>query len=89
MKLDEYIVIRCPSNLQGNPVSIVHIVITRKHLSLYIDKFFDNKIVLDKNIYPPIALFNYIIKHRRTYTFIDAVCRAKYLNKQKYERRNN
>lgn len=86
---DEYIVIRRPNNRSGEPVTIIHLVITRKQLNLFIDKYLEGRIELDKNVYPPIALFDYIAKHRRKYMFKDAIRRTKYLNKQKYGKRNN
>lgn len=87
--VDEYIAIRCPNNNLGKPVTVIHVVITRRQLGLFIDKCLEGKIKLDKGLPAPVALFNYIAKRRRNYTFIDAVRRAKYLNKQKYGRRNN
>lgn len=86
---DEYIVIRCPNNNLGKPITVIHVVITRRQLGLLIDKCLEGKIKVDKDLPVPVALFNYIAKRRRNYTFIDAVRRAKYLNKQKKYGNNN
>lgn len=87
--IDKYIVVRCPNNNLGRVINIIHIVITIRQLDSFINKYFEGKIELDKELPVPTALFNYIAKRRRNYIFIDAVNRAKQLNKQRYGRRKN
>lgn len=40
----DYIVIRRPANNLGKPICPIYLVISREHLSKYIDKYLDGKI---------------------------------------------
>ena len=39
----DYIVIRRPANNLGKPICPIYLVISRKHLSKYVDKYLDGK----------------------------------------------
>lgn len=76
----DYIVIRRPANNLGKPICPIYLVISREHLSKYVDKYLDGKIKRDPNLSAFEDLFNHIASRRRKYNFVSAVRRARYLN---------
>lgn len=46
----DYIVIRRPANNLGKPICPIHLVISREHLSKYVDKYLDGKIKRNPNL---------------------------------------
>lgn len=76
----DYIVIRRPANNLGKPICPIYIVISREHLSKYVDKYLDGKIERNPNLSAFEDLFNHIASRRRKYNFISAARRAHYLN---------
>lgn len=76
----DYIVVRRPGNTLGGPICAFYIVISRQHLSAYIDKYLDGKIKRNPNLTAFEDLFNHIACRRRKYNFVAAACRARYLN---------
>ena len=83
-----YIVVRQPNdnNAYRNGLRIIHMVITYEELHKKIDDYLNNKIERVPDVYAPIDLFNYIVKHRKIYSFEEAKRRAYYLNR-KYGRK--
>lgn len=76
----DYIVIRRPANNLGKPICPIYLVISREHLSKYVDKYLDGKIERNPNLSAFEDLFNYIASRRRKYNFVSAARRARYLN---------
>lgn len=76
----DYIVIRRPANNLGKPICPIYLVISREHLSKYVDKYLDGKIKRNPNLSAFEDLFNHIASRRRKYNFVSAVRRARYLN---------
>ena len=76
----DYIVIRRPANNLGKPICPIYLVISREHLSKYVDKYLDGKIKRNPNLSAFEDLFNHIASRRRKYNFISAAHRARYLN---------
>lgn len=46
----DYIVIRRPANNLGKPICPIYLVISREHLSKYVDKYLDGKIKRNPNL---------------------------------------
>lgn len=76
----DYIVIRRPANNLGKPICPIYLVISREHLSKYVDKYLDGKIKRNPNLSAFEDLFNHIASRRRKYNFVFAARRARYLN---------
>lgn len=76
----DYIVIRRPANNLGKPICPIYLVISREHLSKYVDKYLDGKIKRNPNLSAFEDLFNHIASRRRKYNFVSAARRARYLN---------
>lgn len=76
----DYIVIRRPANNLGKPICPIYLVISREHLSKYVDKYLDGKIKRNPNLSAFEDLFNHIASRRRKYNFVSASRRARYLN---------
>ena len=76
----DYIVIRRPANNLGKSICPIYLVISREHLSKYVDKYLDGKIKRNPNLSAFEDLFNHIASRRRKYNFVSAVRRARYLN---------
>lgn len=76
----DYIVIRRPANNLGKPICPIYLVISREHLSKYVDKYLDGKIKRNPNLGAFEDLFNHIASRRRKYNFVSAARRARYLN---------
>jgi hypothetical protein len=76
----DYIVIRRPANNLGKPICPIYLVISREHLSKYVDKYLDGKIKRNPNLSAFEDLFNHIASRRRKYNFASAARRARYLN---------
>ena len=76
----DYIVIRRPANNLGKPICPIYFVISREHLSKYVDKYLDSKIKRNPNLSAFEDLFNHIASRRRKYNFVSAARRARYLN---------
>lgn len=76
----DYIVIRRPANNLGKPICPIYLVISREHLSKYVDKYLDGKIKRNPNLSAFEDLFNHIASRRRKYNFVPAARRARYLN---------
>lgn len=76
----DYIVIRRPANNLGKPICPIYLVISREHLSKYVDKYLDGKIKRNPNLSAFEDLFNHIASRRRKYNFVSAARRAYYLN---------
>lgn len=55
----DYIVIRRPANNLGKPICPIYLVISREHLSKYVDKYLDGKIrtILETKSKYPINTF--------------------------------
>lgn len=88
----KYIVVRQPANnneIYRNPMPIIHIVITHEELQKKINAYFAGKIERSATVYAPIDLFAYLIRNRKTYTYAQAVSRARYLNKKYHVRRTD
>ena len=75
----DYIVIRRPANNLGKPICPIYLVISREHLSKYVDKYLDGKIKRNPNLSAFEDLFNHIASRRRKYNFVSAARRARYL----------
>lgn len=80
----KYIVVRQPDDniAYRNSIRFLYIVITREELSKKIDNYLNGKIERTAGVYAPLDLFNHIIKHRKVYSYEEAKCRARYLNKK-------
>lgn len=76
----DYIVIRRPANNLGKPICPIYLVISREHLSKYVDKYLDGKIKRNPNLSAFEDLFNHIASRRRKYNFVSAARCARYLN---------
>lgn len=77
----DYIVIRRPANNLGKSICPIYLVISREHLSKYVDKYLDGKIKRNPNLSAFEDLFNHIASRRRKYNFVSAAARrARYLN---------
>lgn len=76
----DYIIIRRPANNLGKPICPIYLVISREHLSKYVDKYLDGKIKRNPNLSAFEDLFNHIASRRRKYNFVSAARRARYLN---------
>lgn len=76
----DYIIIRRPANNLGKPICPIYLVISREHLSKYVDKYLDGKIKRNPNLSAFEDLFNHIASRRRKYNFVSAARRACYLN---------
>ena len=76
----DYIVIRRPANNLGKPICPIYLVISREHLSKYVDKYLDGKIKRNPNLSAFEDLFNHIASRRRKYNFVSAARRARCLN---------
>ena len=76
----DYIVIRRPANNLGKSICPIYLVISREHLSKYVDKYLDGKIKRNPNLSVFEDLFNHIASRRRKYNFVSAARRARYFN---------
>lgn len=63
----DYIVIRRPANNLGKSICPIYLVISREHLSKYVDKYLDGKIKRNPNLSAFEDLFNHIASRRRKY----------------------
>lgn len=77
----EYIVIHCPSPYIGNPVSIVHYVVSKTQLNKAIEDYFNNKYEHTEE-YAPIQVFKRLVIGKRGRTFRDAARHCRFLNSQ-------
>lgn len=85
----KYIVVRQPANnneIYRNPIPIIHIVITHEELQKKINAYFNGKIKRSPTVYAPIDLFANLVRNRKTYTYAQALTRARYLNRKYHAR---
>lgn len=82
-----YVVIKQPTGgknyVGAYEINVCHYIIKYNNIKQCVS---DNyKEAINKNIYPPIYIFNKLIKNKKAYSYIDAINKCKQLNKQIYE----